>query len=182
MLSSLSVINLIIVVTNVGSLNRMFLYRVHILPSDWHIDWARLKSTCISLMAGILFVIGLTAAGVGLPATVLAEGEPSQAPQTAPVLSGSPDITADQVDRFAQAYLQILQLLDEREPELPAAQTNAEALKVEQSIEADAIAAIENVGLTLPEYMQILELASRDAAFRDKVLGSLDESLEESPD
>ncbi|MEM9088961.1 MAG: DUF4168 domain-containing protein [Cyanobacteria bacterium P01_F01_bin.53] len=89
------------------------------------------------------------------------------------------DIPAEKVDRFAAAYLQVLQLLSDRESELPAAETSAEALKIQQSIEADAIALIKESGLTMPEYMEILNLASQDETFRDKVLGRLDESLTE---
>ncbi len=99
--------------------------------------------------------------------------------ETGRFLSDSADIAADKVDQFAQAYLQVLQLLSDREPELPAAETSAEALKIEQSIEAEAVELIKSSGLTLPEYMQLLGLASQDAAFRDKVLGRMDESLEE---
>ena len=99
--------------------------------------------------------------------------------ETGRSLSDSADIAADKVDQFAQAYLQVLQLLSDREPELPAAETNAEALKIEQSIEAEAIDLIKSNGLTLPEYMQVLGLASQDATFRDKVLSRMDESLEE---
>lgn len=88
------------------------------------------------------------------------------------------DIAADKVDNFAKAYLQILKLLSDRESELPAAETNAEAMKIQQSIEADAIKIITDSGLSMPEYMQILTLASQDATFRSKVLGRMDESLE----
>lgn len=91
----------------------------------------------------------------------------------------SADIPADKVDQFAGAYLQVLKLLSDREPELPAAETSAEALKVQQSIESEAIALIKDSGLTMPEYMQILGLASQDATFRDKVLGRMDESMQE---
>lgn len=99
--------------------------------------------------------------------------------ETGRSLADSADIAADKVNQFAQAYLQVLQLLSDREPELPAAETGAEALKIEQSIEAEAVDLIESNGLTLPEYMQVLGLASQDATFRDKVLGRMDESLEE---
>ena len=91
----------------------------------------------------------------------------------------SEDIPADKVDQFAGAYLKVLQLLSDREPELPAAETSAEALKVQQSIESEAVALIKDSGLTMPEYMQILGLASQDVTFRDKVLGRMDESMQE---
>ena len=92
----------------------------------------------------------------------------------------SVDIAAEKIGQFSQAYLQVLELLSDREAEIPAAETNAEALKIEQSIEADAIAIIQANGLTMPEYMQILGLASQDATFQDKVLESMDETQEES--
>ena len=107
----------------------------------------------------------------------------SAAVEAAPPFSGamvdSADIPADKVDQFAGAYLKVLQLLSDREPELPAAETSAEALKVQQSIEAEAVALIKDSGLTMSEYMQILGLASQDATFRDKVLGRMDESMQE---
>jgi hypothetical protein len=86
-------------------------------------------------------------------------------------------IAAEKVDRFAQAYVQVLKVLSDREPELPAAETSAEAVKVQRSIEADAVAHIKESGLTLREYMEMLSLASRDTDFRDKVLGRIDDAI-----
>lgn len=99
-------------------------------------------------------------------------------PATAPQ-PNSDNIAAGKVDSFATAYLQVLQLLSDREPELPAAETSAEAQKIQQSIEAEAVALIKASGLSMPEYMEILGLASQDATFRDKILGRMDEAIEE---
>lgn len=106
---------------------------------------------------------------------------PTQAVETDSMrlTTDSNDIAAEKVDQFAQAYQQVLQILSDREPELPAAATTAEALKVEQSIEAAAVAIIEQAGLTMPEYMQILSLASQDEAFQDKILATMDEATGE---
>ncbi|MEL7329138.1 MAG: DUF4168 domain-containing protein [Cyanobacteria bacterium J06559_1] len=114
---------------------------------------------------------------LGAPAVCLAD-TPMPAPMPAPI-TNSADVAAEKLDQFAQAYLQVLQLLSDRESEIPAAETNAEAIKVEKSIEADAIAIIQDNGLSLPEYMQILGLASQDEAFQDQLLGRIDESGEE---
>ncbi|MEL7359077.1 MAG: DUF4168 domain-containing protein [Cyanobacteria bacterium J06560_6] len=110
---------------------------------------------------------------LGAPAVCLAD-----TPVPAPI-TNSADVAAEKLDQFAQAYLQVLQLLSDRESEIPAAETNAEAIKVEKSIEAEAIAIIQDSGLSLPEYMQILGLASQDEAFQDQLLGRIDESGEE---
>ena len=116
---------------------------------------------------------------IGAPAVASAEGQITLPTETVQPRSDSAEIAADKVDQFAQAYLQVLQVLSDREPELPAAETSAEALKVQQSIEAEAMERIESSGLTLPEYMQILGLASQDATFRNKVLSRMEESLTE---
>ncbi|MEO0771096.1 MAG: DUF4168 domain-containing protein [Cyanobacteria bacterium J06649_4] len=109
---------------------------------------------------------------IGLPNVALAA-------ETMPMISEGADIAAEKIDQFAQAYLQVLQLLSDREPELPAAESSAEALEIQQSIESEAVSLIQNTGLTLPEYMQILDLASQDETFQDKVLGRIDDSVEE---
>ena len=117
---------------------------------------------------------------ISVPVVSLADAAsaPSLA-ETAPAPADSAEIPADKIEQFAGAYLKVLHLLSDREPELPAAETSAEALKVQQSIEAEAVALITDSGLTMPEYMQILGLASQDESFRDKVLSRMDESIEE---
>ena len=130
------------------------------------------------VLAAVLCLTSL----LSFPALSLADASStSVAIEAAQALAGLPadsaDIAADKVDQFAAAYLKVLQLLSDREPELPAAETSAEALKAQQSIEAEAVALIKESGLTMPEYMQILGLASQDASFRNKVLGRMDESM-----
>lgn len=102
---------------------------------------------------------------------------PATAATTPAATTDSNNIAADKLDSFAKTYLQVLQLLSDREPELPAAETSAEAVKIQESIEQEAIALITKSGLTMPEYMEILGLASQDTTFRDKVLSRMDESL-----
>ena len=135
------------------------------------------------LLSCVLVAVLCLTSLLSFPALSFADtSSTSVAIEAAQALTGSPadstDIAADKVDQFAAAYLKVLQLLSDREPELPAAETSAEALKVQQSIEAEAVALIKSSGLTMPEYMQILGLASQDASFRDKVLGRMDESME----
>lgn len=115
-----------------------------------------------------------------LPASSLVLSFPSSglsAPLVGVDIQSLPDIlTADiddtsrnKLDQFASAYLQILQLLSNRQSELPEDETSPAALEIQQSIEADTIKIIEGSGLTLPEYMQILNMASQDETFQRKV-------------
>lgn len=147
---------------NIGSIKRFFL-------DSARFGWACSLALCLWLL-------------IGFPAPSLAQATLAQVTDPASVVTSAiapeAEIAAEKIDQFAQAYLQILQLLSDREAEIPAAETNAEALKIEKSIEADAIAIIQSSSLTLPEYMQILGLASQDTAFQDKVLGRMDDTQE----
>ncbi|MEO1396667.1 MAG: DUF4168 domain-containing protein [Cyanobacteria bacterium J06634_5] len=131
---------------------------------------------CSILLSAVLSLVSLLA----IPAPSWAAATRSTLEPAAALTESAEatDIAADKIDRFAQAYLQVLKLLSDREPELPAAETAAESLKIQQSIEADAVAIIEASGLTMPDYMEILGLASQDDTFRDKVLGRMDDALE----
>ncbi len=170
---------------NIGSLNRIF--RCWGLGSLSSFGRRRLSCCVLSCVLGgaiaLFSFTGPVSASVG-PAGFT---QPVITAQIDPALTAtdsadidSADIAAEKVDQFAQAYLQVLKLLSDRESEIPAAETSAEALKIEQAIEADAIKIIQDSGLTAPEYMQILRLASQDSAFQDKVLGRMDESAEDT--
>lgn len=162
--------------TNIDSLNRMFLFPLSI----FQINWRRLQTRFCSVFCSGLIALSISFAGLSaLPATTLAAGASLLPVEAIASPTNSANITADKVDQFAQAYLQVLKLLSDKEPELPAAETSAEALKAQQSIEAEAIDLIEGSGLAMSEYMDMLSLASQDEAFRDKVLSRMDMSLQE---
>jgi len=150
---------------NIGSIKRFFLDSVNYIQYLF-------VATALCL---IVLVSG--------PSQCLAETSVMSTESTVEItdaIDESADIATEKIDQFSQAYLQVLQLLSDRESEIPAAETNAEALKIEQSIEADAIAIIESSGLTMPEYMEILGLASQDETFQDKVLGRMDDTQEDT--
>lgn len=135
----------------------------------------RIVRPLLGLFLGLAIALfGLTSASFAV-STPLVQAVPAEAGQS--LIEGA-DIAAEKIDQFAQAYLQVLQLLGDREAEISAAETTDEALKIEQSIESDAVRIIQDSGLFMPEYMKILGLASQDAAFQDKVLGRMDESGE----
>lgn len=136
---------------------------------------SRFLSCVLAAVLALTGLLSFPALSFADTSSTAAAIEAAQSLTVAP--ADSADIAADKVDQFSAAYLKVLQLLSDREPELPAAETSAEALKVQQSIEAEAVALIKESGLTMPEYMQILGLASQDASFRDKVLGRMDESM-----
>ena len=69
-------------------------------------------------------------------------------------------IPSEKVSEFVHACLQVVALIERREGELQGSETESESLRVEQEIEAEALAIIEKAGLTRQEYLQLLGLAN----------------------
>ncbi len=86
------------------------------------------------------------------------------------------DISAEKISQFAQAYRQVIDLIEQRAPELRSAETQAEALEIEQDIEGAAIATIEAAGLTGSEYLQLLGLANSDSELSQRIVTQLEEN------
>ena len=95
--------------------------------------------------------------------------------QVRPLLDAT-TIPAEKVNKFVQAYLQVWQLISSREGELQAAETELESLRIAQEIETEALAIIEQAGLTNQEYLQLLGLANIDPEFGERVATGLQEA------
>ncbi len=85
-------------------------------------------------------------------------------------------IPSEKVNQFVQACLQVVALIDQREGELQAAETESESQQIQRDIENEAIALIENAGLTRQEYLQLLSLTNVDSDFGDRVAALLQET------
>ena len=85
------------------------------------------------------------------------------------------DIPSEKVDQFVSAYLQVVELIDERSEELQRAETEAESLRLQQTIQIAAFQLIEEAGLSRQDYWQLLGLANTDPEFRDRVLAQMEE-------
>lgn len=88
----------------------------------------------------------------------------------------SNNIPSEKVSQFVQACLQVVTLIERREVNLQAAETDAESTQIEQEIEAEALAIIERNGLTRQEYLQLLGLANTDPEFGERVAVQLQET------
>ncbi|NJP08234.1 MAG: DUF4168 domain-containing protein [Leptolyngbyaceae cyanobacterium RU_5_1] len=86
------------------------------------------------------------------------------------------NIPSEKVSQFVHACSQVVKLIERREGELQAAETDSESLRIEQEIEAEALAIIEKAGLTRQEYLQLLGLANTDPEFGERVAIQLQES------
>jgi Domain of unknown function (DUF4168) len=87
-------------------------------------------------------------------------------------------ISSEKISQFVHAYWQVLALLGRREAQLHAAETAAESQRLEREIAAEAIAIIENSGLTQSEYLQLLALANTDSEFGERVATQLQEEID----
>lgn len=85
-------------------------------------------------------------------------------------------IPSEKVSQFVRAYLQVLELVENRQPELRSAETSIESQRIEGEIEAEAREMIEKAGLTKPEYLQLLTLANIDPEFGERIAAGLEEA------
>lgn len=86
------------------------------------------------------------------------------------------NIPSEKVSQFVHACLQVVELIEQREGELQGAETESESLRVQQEIEAEALAIIEQAGLTRQEYLQLLGLANTDPEFGERIAVQLQEA------
>jgi len=116
----------------------------------------------------------------GLAATAPVSEDAPAIEQPAPVRSnlGAEDISSEKVSQFVHAYLKVLALVEQREGDLQAAETQLESLRVQQEIETEAFATIESAGLTWQEYLQLLGLANTDPEFGEQIVTQLQEIVE----
>jgi hypothetical protein len=87
------------------------------------------------------------------------------------------DISSEKVSQFVHAYLQVMDLIDQRESELSGAETESESLQMQRDIEATALTLIEESGLTWQEYIQLLGLANSDPEFSERIAAQLEEAI-----
>lgn len=87
-------------------------------------------------------------------------------------------ISSEKISQFVSAYLQVVDLLEQREGDLQAAETESESLQMQREIQAEAMELIQAEGLTLQEYLQLLGLANIDPEFGERVAAQLQEATE----
>lgn len=102
--------------------------------------------------------------------------EPNEAVEPAPPNFDISTIPTEKVSQFVRAYLQVLDLIENREGELKAAETEAEVIRLRQDIQTEAFALIEAAGLTQPEYLQLLGLANTDPELGERIANQLQEA------
>jgi len=125
----------------------------------------------------ISIVLGLAPAGVwAAELPVQNDSALSETDLSIPAKLDPDAIPSDKVNQFVQACVRVVSLIERREGELQAAETDSESLRIQQEIEAEALAIIQAAGLTRQEYVQLLGLANTDAEFGERVAILLQEA------
>lgn len=131
---------------------------------------------CRILVLVLMLVIWVTplhaAAQAGETVNSSGEIEPSLLGQSL----NADGISAEKISQFVQAYLQVLDLIEQRENELQSAELDSESQQIQQEIEAQAVNLIQASGLTLQEYLQLLSLTNIDPEFGERVAAQLQEA------
>lgn len=131
-------------------------------------------------LGGLIFIV----TGI-MPSLALAQPQPESAPAAAePVTPSNPnlstgidseDISAEKVNQFIQAYLQVVALIDQRQADLQGADSELESLRIQQEIESQAQSLIRQAGLMPSEYLQLLNLTHLDPEFGERVVLQIQE-------
>jgi len=136
----------------------------------------RVLLICLLAMCLIWATPAIAVLAADEPASALSPSAPAEQP--APSRSGvdPSSIPSEKVSQFVHACLQVVALIERREGELQGAETESESVRIEQEIEAEALAIIEKAGLTRQEYLQLLGLANTDPEFGERVAVLLQEA------
>lgn len=140
--------------------------------------WQAIRRSLKTVFYVVLLAI---ASGIFLSSSVLAVDLPKlperflEQPLIARPNPDPGNIPSEKVNQFVRACLQVVKLIERREGDLQSIEVSAESRRLEQEIEAEALAIIETAGLTRQEYLQLLGLANTDPEFGERVANQLQE-------
>jgi len=86
------------------------------------------------------------------------------------------DIPSETVSRFVEAYLAVIDLIESQEARLQRAETDTESRQMQEEIQREAVKLIQDHGLTLQSYWELLGLANSDSEFKERVLAQVEEA------
>lgn len=82
-------------------------------------------------------------------------------------------ITDDQVKAFADAQSRVREISQKWSPKVNEAQSEEEAVQVQESARQEMIIAVQNTGLTLTQYNEIARAAQSDPKLQQRIQGEL---------
>jgi len=100
-------------------------------------------------------------------------GEPAD-PMAHDLPTSSEDVSDDQVESFANAYVSVMELRMTYEPQLQEAASEEEVMAIQEAAEGEIVAAVEAEDLTVEEFNAIADLLAYDEGLRDRVQEHID--------
>lgn len=122
--------------------------------------------------------LALFAALLAAPAAFAQETAPPPAPPPTdpqPQQQVEVDLTDDELDSFAEAYLDIEQLQASYEQQLGAVDDPAQAQEIQQQFNDEAMQTLETSGIGAERYDEIIRAAQTDPELADNIVTRLDE-------
>ena len=93
-------------------------------------------------------------------------------PQRSSILSAD-DVSSEKLSAFVMAYVAVMDVVERQEIPWQNAESDSEALRLQQEVEEEAIAKIEASGLSQAEYLQLLNLIQVDTELGETIASLL---------
>ena len=127
-------------------------------------------------------MVGMLLAQLLVPGTAMAtEVTPALSDAPVPVRSeperssivSSDDVSSEKLSAFVTAYVAVMDVVERQEIPWQNAESESEALRLQQELEEDAVAKIEASGLSPAEYLQLLNLIQVDTELGETIAALL---------
>ena len=145
-----------------------------------HFACDRVKITGQCLILGLAVGILLIQSVIMVPTAVMAASQPfsdslgldPSEPQRNFILSAD-DVSSEKLSAFVTAYVAVMDVVKRQEIPWQNAESESEALRLQQEVEEEAIAKIEASGLSQAEYLQLLNLIQVDTELGETIASLL---------
>ena len=149
------------------------------------------RSTVVMMALGLSFALGCQSSPetVEEPQATQAPEETEEAADTtepgyqeestyheagAEVPTSPAEVTEAQVDSFAHAYVEVMNIQIEMEPRIQATTDPEEMAYLQTKAEEQTLEAVENQDLTVEEFNAIAQMLAYDEALRDRIQARVD--------
>ena len=145
-----------------------------------HFVCDRVKITGQYLILGLAVGILLSQSVIMGPTAVMAASQAfsdfpdldRSEPQRSSILSAD-DVSSEKLSAFVTAYVAVMDVVERQEIPWQNAESESEALRLQQEVEEEAIAKIEASGLSQAEYLQLLNLIQVDTELGETIASLL---------
>ncbi len=119
----------------------------------------------------VLSIVFIFAAGLSTASFAQQEYQPEYQPEM--MHPPEVDVTEEELDQVAEAYQEVTQIREKYQMELRDVTDPGEAMELQQQAEREMIEAVEDKGLDVQTYNQVMEAAQVDEELREKLLERL---------